>query len=393
MSETSLSQVIAKTGFKSIAERRRTINRILSVIQEKNDFLLLGHELPDEDCISSLVAMSLLIKKFNKKVTICLTENIPDHLSYLFNICTYNEIELIREGNTCGGVHDVIIVLDTPKPDMIAAPEYIKAQMKNASQIVMEIDHHLNADAACSGKPGYCLVAQATSTCELISFICFKLAQKKDVLEKFQISELFSRNLVLALLTGIIGDTHFGLILKKNRDIFFYNFFTRRFSIILEETVHKNSKNYTSMTDIFNSMQSLSPEERDLYRQILDQARYFGRTGYLYLNEEKSYELLKKTEYRLFVKVIKAATDFLAEKSGRLGLTVYFDTPDVSDLIQFRIRASRLVTDIDLRTIITDFSITDGGGHPGAVGFRLPKSQITDLDSYIKEILKKLEEI
>lgn len=179
MSDKTLSPVIAKNGFKTIAERNRTIDRILSIIREKNDFLLFGHELPDEDCISSLVAMSLLIKKFNKKVTVCLTENIPDQLSYLFNICTYNEIELIREGDTCVGFHDAIIVLDTPKPDMIAAPEYIRKQMKNPSQIVMEIDHHLNADAACSGKPGYCLVTRASSTCELISFICFKLAKKK----------------------------------------------------------------------------------------------------------------------------------------------------------------------------------------------------------------------
>lgn len=391
MSDKIQAEMIAKTGFKTIAEQNRTIDRILSVIREKNDFLLLGHELPDEDCISSLVAMALLIKKFNKKVTVCLTENIPDQLSYLFNICTYNEIELIREGDTCVGFHEAIIVLDTPKPDMIAAPEYIKNQMKNPSQIVMEIDHHLNADAACSGKLGYCLVARASSTCELISFICFKLAQKKDVLDEFQITELFSRNMVLSLLTGMIGDTHFGLILKKNRDIFFYNYFSRKFNKILEETVHKNSKNYRSMTDVFNSMQSLSLEERDLYRKLLNMARYQGRTGYICLNEQKSHEILQNTEYSLFVKIIKTATDFLSEKSGTLGLTVYYDAPEVSDLIQFRIRTSRLVTDKDLRTILLDFSISDGGGHPGAVGFRLPKSQITDLPAYVLNLLEKLE--
>ena len=42
-----------KQSFSSIAERNRTLERIFGYLQNGDDFLLLGHEQPDEDCISS----------------------------------------------------------------------------------------------------------------------------------------------------------------------------------------------------------------------------------------------------------------------------------------------------------------------------------------------------
>ncbi len=393
MTDTHPLSGTAKIGFASIAEKNRTIDRILAVLGEKNGFLLLGHELPDEDCISSLVSMALVIKKFHKNVSVCITDKIPDQLSYLVNICVYNQITLLRECDSLEHRPEAVIVLDTPKPDMIAAPPCAKKLIEDRAVRVIELDHHLSADAACTGDPGYCLVARATSTCELIALLCYKLSCKPELLEKHKIDELYSRNLVLSLLTGMIGDTRLGLTLKKNRDIFFYKHFTHRFSGILQSTVRKNSGNYSSMTDIFDTLQSLSPVELDLYRELLERAHYFGRTGYMVIPEEETAKYMAGVEYPTFVKVIKAVTDFLSEKSGTLGLTVYYDPPEVSDLIQFRVRISRRVTDIDLRKLLMDFSITDGGGHPGAIGFRFPRSQLPSLTDYLVTLLEKLETV
>ena len=213
------------------------------------------------------------------------------------------------------------------------------------------------------------------------------------MLKRFGITELFSRNLVLALLTGIIGDTRFGLTIKTNREQFFYKLFSNFLSNLLVKTHHKNSKNYSSMTDISNSIQSLTVEERDIYQMLLDHARYAGRTGYVVLDPEESLNILARIDYTVFVKVIKSVTDFLSEQSGIIGMTVYYDMPEVSDLIQFRIRASRNITGIELRSILLDFNIADGGGHPGAVGFRLKKSEVTDLHGYVKKILDKIDQL
>jgi nanoRNase/pAp phosphatase (c-di-AMP/oligoRNAs hydrolase) len=95
----------------------------------------------------------------------------------------------------------------------------------------------------------------------------------------------------------------------------------------------------------------------------------------------------------VFVKVIKAVTDFISEQSGTIGLTAYYEMPEVSNLIQFRIRASRNVTGIDLRTILLDLNINDGGGHPGAIGFRVQKNKISDFRGYVAHLLDRLEKI
>jgi diguanylate cyclase (GGDEF)-like protein len=382
-----------KHNIASIAERNRIIARILDVIQEKDAFLLLGHELPDEDCISSLVSMALLITKFGKRVTIYIRDQIPDQLSYLANICSYNKIPLVQGPSWESETPEAIFILDTPKPEMIALNDDIQKFIANGKIPIVEFDHHLSADAAYSGTQGYCFVMRASSTCEIIGFFCCKLSERPEVLAKYGITELFSRNIVLSMITGMIGDTKFGITMKTNRDAFFYKLFSEKFAMILRKAAHRNSGNYSSMHDIFKTMESFSFEEKDLYQKLLENAHYSGRTGYVVLDSEESQNYLSRTDYSLFVKVIKSVTDFLSEKSGTIGLTAYYDMNEVSDLVQFRIRTSREVSGIDLRGILLDFSITDGGGHPGAVGFRIKKSEIGDFAGYVKDLLKALETV
>ncbi len=382
-----------KHAFRSLRERQRTIEKILSLILERNRFVLLGHELPDEDCISSLVSMALILAKFRKDVTIFLRENIPDQLAYLMNICAYNGIPVIGDPDWDPAAPDVICILDTPKPDMIDMNDALRALVESGGCPLIEFDHHLSADAAWCGTPGLRLVDHATSTCELLALFSAKLTLMPGLLDREGVREMFSRNLVLSMLTGIIGDTRFGLTLKRDRDVFFYNFYTNHFAQILRESFHKNSGNYSSMDDIFKSLQSLSVEEKDLYQALLDHSRYEGSLGLVVLDKEESLNFLNRVDYSLFVKVVKSVTDFLAEKSGTFGLTAYYDRPEVGERIQFRIRVSREVSGIDLRSILLDLEITDGGGHPGAIGFRVPTSALTDLMPFVDNLRKRLADL
>lgn len=382
-----------KYAFKTLKERQRTIARILDLVRERSRFVLLGHELPDEDCISSLVSMALLLLKFGKDVTIYLREAVPNQLAYLMNICQYNGIPVIGDQDWKPGHPEVFCILDTPKPDMVDMNDHIRELITSGMYPIIEFDHHLSADAAWCGSEGYRLVDHATSTCELLALFGAKLTLMPKMLKEEGIDEIFSRNLVLAMLTGIIGDTRFGLTLKKNRDIFFYNFFTGRFTRILRESFHKNSGNYSNMDDIFKSLQSLTVEEKDLYQSLLDHTRYEAKVGLLMLDEEESWNYLHRVDYSLFVKVIKSVTDFLAEKSGTYGLTAYYDLPEVADRVQFRIRVSRDVSGIDLRSLLRDLDISDGGGHPGAIGFRVPITAVPSLPAFVASLCDRLESL
>ncbi|MBN1616370.1 MAG: phosphoesterase [Spirochaetales bacterium] len=381
---------IRKQALPTIAESNRTVARILDLLQQKDTFLLLGHEFPDEDCVASLVSMALIIHKCGKKVSLYLQNEIPGQLSFLAGICAYNKIPLLQGDDKPAEHPQVIGILDTPKPDMIALNSAISGYLASPDIPIFEFDHHLSADAQYSGRPGLCLVNRASSTCELIGFFCAKLSRRPDILATLGIRNLYSRNLVLSLLTGMIADTKFGITLKTDRDRFFYNYFTNRFASILRDSNYKNSGNYSSLTDIFKSIQLLTVNERDVYLRLLSHTKVLGKVAYIALDYENSHNYLTRLEPGLFVKVIKSVTDELCDKSEGIGLTAYYDMSETSDLIQFRIRTSKSITNIDLRTILTEFSITDGGGHPGAIGFRIPKNQVSDIHTYIIPLLERL---
>lgn len=382
-----------KKAFSTIAQRQRVFANIIDCIRANDTFLLLGHELPDEDCIASLVSMALLLIKCGKKPCLFLRDTIPEQLSYLLNICTYNHIPCIQDEYWEGKPPDAIFVLDTPKPEMIAAIPDIHAFIADPSIPVAEIDHHLSADAAYTGDSELCMVTRATSTCELIALMVTKISTRPELCREFGIADLFSRNLVLAMLTGIIGDTQFGLTIRNRRDRGFYTFYTNRFGTILRESHYKNSGNYASMQDIFKTLESLSSEEKELYQKLLQFARYSGNTGYIVLDQKTSRQILSTIEYSFFVKVIKSLTDFLSEKSGVFGMTAYYEQGEGDPLVQFRIRTSRDVGTVDLRTILADFNITDGGGHPGAIGFRISADDIPDLSGYVTALLDKIKSL
>ncbi len=382
-----------KNSHMTIAERNRTISRILTLIQTKNVFLLIGHEFPDEDCIASLVSLALFIRKFSKHPIIYIRDQVQEQLSYLLDICAFNKIKVCRGVMDSCARPDAVFVLDTPKPEMVAGNSQTSRFIEDPSIPKAEIDHHFSADAAYSGDEGLCLVSRASSTCELIGYMACKLQNDPSLQGSFDIPDLFSRNLVLSILTGMIGDSKGGIIGRSRRDAFFHEMFLRRFGELLRKQMHKNSMNFRSIDDIFATIQSLSVEEKDLYEHLMQKARFVDRVGCVSLDEHESQNFLSRVDYSVFVNVIKTVTDELCEQSGAIGLTAYYEHPDVSNLVQFRIRASRSAQGIDLRAILDRLGIKDGGGHPGAIGFRVPKAQIRDFPAFVVSVLEALRSL
>lgn len=72
-----------KKNIETIHEKNHIINSIFDAIESRNSFLILGHKNPDEDCISSMVAIALLLSKFNKSVELYLSDEVHEH----FQVC------------------------------------------------------------------------------------------------------------------------------------------------------------------------------------------------------------------------------------------------------------------------------------------------------------------
>jgi single-stranded DNA-specific DHH superfamily exonuclease len=91
------------------------------------------------------------------------------------------------------------------------------------------------------------------------------------------------------------------------------------------------------------------------------------------------------------VSTARVVADRLAESSGKLGLVAYYDNPEHSDLVQFRLRRAGAWKKYDLRGLLERFAIENGGGHEGAIGFRMPRSEIPDFQAYVATLLQGIE--
>ncbi|MDC7233765.1 MAG: diguanylate cyclase [Spirochaetales bacterium] len=385
---------LGKRSFTSIRKRNQVIANILDAIDQRDSFLVTGHKNPDEDCISSMIAMALLLNKFSKSASILIPEKINENYQYLINICRYNAIQVLY--NTAEIPHKIstVFIMDTPKPGMQEDFPGKEEIFGNQRILKIEVDHHLEADSRCSGDKGYCLVDEASSASELVGMLVFKLKNRKDLTEKYNLQELFSRNLVLAILTGIIGDSKMGKYLKTRRERWFYKLFSTMFSELLTNITRKNSSNFSTMDEVFEGLQQLSRQEDACFQGMMKQkVEISDKIGTVIIPRDVIEEMRKLYDHETIVTVARYTADSLAEHSRLLSLVAYYDDQQDSDLIQFRIRRSQSYKDLDLRLILEEFNIENGGGHPGAIGFRFPKDQISNLTDYVESLIPGIEKL
>jgi nanoRNase/pAp phosphatase (c-di-AMP/oligoRNAs hydrolase) len=379
-----------KTAIASNRVKNRIIDNIIDAIATRQGFLLLGHKTPDEDCIASMVAFALLVAKFSKHTCIYLGKQIHEHFQYLLNICTYNSIPILYQDDPLCAPIDTVVLFDTAKPSMIEANALVRGVAEDESTVRIEIDHHIGSDSDYFGQDRYCLVTEASSSGELVGQILLRLKENKRLLKRFQINDLASRNIVLAILTGIIGDSKMGMYLKSEREKEYYRVFSAMFNEMLAKKTTRRT-NFSDMQQVFQEIQRLSRNEEKCFNYFIERKRFSSKIGYVVLGQRDIAGLSREFDNDTIVSVARGVADILAEESKWLGLVCYTDSPEQSDLIQFRLRRSHQYKAIDLRTVLKAFSISNGGGHQGAIGFRIPKSEIDDLEDYVNTLIQGIE--
>jgi nanoRNase/pAp phosphatase (c-di-AMP/oligoRNAs hydrolase) len=379
-----------KSDIPTIARKNAIVDNIIDAIVHRDNFLVLGHQNPDEDCIASMIAIALLLTKFSKKVRLFASDQLHEHFGYLLNICKYNSIGIARTSRQVGVGVDTIFICDTPKPSMVSYSDEIAAMFHRDDIIRIEIDHHLQADSEYIGDPDYSLVTEASSASELVGFIALKLQNRPELLQKHQVVDLLSRNFVLAVLTGIIGDTKMGKYIKSSKERRFYEIFSSLFNELLLRKTSKGS-NFSNKDEVFREIHRLSTREEECFHYMMDRKRFSESVGYTILGKAEMQHLESKYDRDTIISVARATADALAEESGILSLVVYYDAANGHDLVQFRARRSQEFKKLDLRVILDIFHIENGGGHQGAIGFRLDASQVTDIDEYVDKLISGIE--
>ena len=377
-----------KRVIESIHKKNSIALKVIERLCTAEGFLMLGHENPDEDCIAAMVSFGLLASKFEKRAAIYVTGKLQEQHNYLLDICQHNMIDVYRDKDAEIRRIDTMVVCDTPKPSMVAYPESAKSIVEDPDIVTIEFDHHIAADSEYIGDPEYALVTEASSACELVGYIALKLCNHPAILEQFHIKELLSRNLVLAILTGIIGDSKMGKFLKSRRERRFYAIFTGLFNDLLTAKTNR-STNYSNKDEVFNELIRLSDVEEACFSFLMSRADERGPVAYVVLDESTSKTLFTQFELETVVSVSRSVADALAERSTKLSMTGYYDTSDSGEnLVQFRVRRSQGFKWYDVRRIIDLFEIKNGGGHEGAIGFRFDRAEVGDIVEFADRLLE-----
>jgi hypothetical protein len=114
--------------------------------------------------------------------------------------------------------------------------------------------------------------------------------------------------------------------------------------------------------------------------------------GYAFLGDRDSARLNREFDRDTVIAAARSVADSLAEQSGWLGLVCYCDPPGDAQLVQFRLRRSRRYKSYDLRQVLELFGFKDGGGHEGAIGFRLPRGEVPSLPDYVLNLVRGIDE-
>lgn len=382
-----------KTRIRNRRTRRALVNRFIDTLENRRSFLITGHSNPDEDCVASMTACALLLGKFHRPSVIVLGRECWKKFPYLLAICDYNSIPVAGSPDEIGSGFDTIVVVDTPKPDMMEFRDTLLPLMKNTGTIVMELDHHLGSDGEYIGDPEYRFVDEASSTCELIAYLAVMIFRKRSLIGRCNLGDLFTRNFVLAVITGIVGDSKMGQYLKSRRKKRYYRRFSHLFNRMLIEKTNKGSGNLSNMEEILGELEKLSKEEQECCKFFNANKHARPSISWIALDEQATRSLLESFEIEVIVSVAKYTADVMADESGMVSLVAYYDHPARSNSIQFRMRRSRYYKQVDLRKVVEQLGIKDGGGHKGAVGFRVPKNQVSNFSDFVENIISRIVEI
>ncbi|MDR0708496.1 MAG: DHH family phosphoesterase [Spirochaetaceae bacterium] len=382
-----------KQEIATIAEKNRIAANIIGEIERLDTFILVGHQNPDTDCIASLAAIGLLLRRADKDAVIYLPGPVNEHFNYLLAICKYNGIILLYGGDEIPTYLERadpdtkgLFLLDTPKPEMFSWNGPIEKMFKNPAIRKIEIDHHVQTDAVYAGDQGFCLVTEASSTCELIGYLVIKMMKKKNWHKK---EDAFFQNISLAILTGIVGDSSMGKYLKNKKEKMYYNLFSNSFDRYLEERTQKSVKKM-SAENSFDMLQTFSVRDKKCFDRIMNATIETGALFYTGLGKTESEEFFDSYGNDRMVMVTKVAADTLAENSGKLGLVAYYDASKPGGLVEFRLRRGSKYNALDLRKVLKKLKLDNGGGHPGAIGFRIPGENIADLGKFLAGLAEEI---
>ncbi len=377
------------------------LSQAIDLINSSNCFLFSGDI--DPDSVGSMLSLSLYLNQLDKKVFLIIPETLGDNLDFFEKIFLYNSICILRNKEEIESIKDqieTVIFCDTANTKLVPFYPFLAECILSKKPKVLEIDHHFGADSEELTDYGIKLFRNANANTEIIGTILEMLhSENPEGPNPFS-----QRNIILGLITGMLGDTVGGKVIHYKED---YNYWMDKLGEQLKIITRwrdtdgkrgedsKTSK-FGDPKQILDYLNRLTKDQEGCFNLLNSRIEIKGKMGFLNLLPSTYQEVkgtCQKFESDWFVDIMNFLVNAVPEKSGHAGILVFEGkNAEGKDCIFIKIRRAVDFSGVDLRTgedkikeLFGDLYM-GGGGHAGAVSFR-----IHSLEE--KELLARLENI
>lgn len=381
------------------------LEQAASLIQSNRTFLFSADL--DPDSVGSMVSLSLYLRMMGKQVYIVISNSLGENLNHLEKMIEYNNIHTLRNADEIAGVKDVVdavIFCDTANTKLVPFFPFISEHLLSQDIPVIEIDHHFGADSEKLAAQAVTLYQHANATTEITGELLKKIHQKNpDLPHPFN-----QRNIVISILTGILGDTMGGRVVSQKQS---YVQWVGTLGNKLKRNTRWRKPNgvrpgddkktkFGSPQQIQEYLTRLSREQEVCIHALKKRMVADGDVESLnLLNSSYSEvkEFCRPFDSPWFAYILGFLLSQIPDStpsSTKVGF-IYFHGKNAEDkdCIYIKMRRSGHYSGIDLRTTechlrnIFQDKYMGGGGHPGAVSFRVHSHNETEFLENFEQVV------
>jgi len=377
------------------------VDEAVSLIKRSQSFLFCGDI--DPDSVGSMLALALYLRLLKKQAYLVISEGLSDNLDYMRHILEYNSVTILQKAEDICAVRekiDTVIFCDTANTKLVPHYPVIRESILSRKLPVIEIDHHFGADSEELTSNGIKLFRKANANTEIIGELLEKLSGGREGAPQ----PFNHRNIVIGLITGLLGDTVGGKVVHDQESYDHWmslleaqlQKYTRWRESAPDRLPDNKGEKFGTTSSILAYLNKLSDEQNACLVTLKDRITVDGGLGFLNIMNS-TYSQVKDVcqpyDSDGFVDILGFLMNIVPEESGKAGLVCYHGkNAERKNCIFIKLRRAVDYDGFDLRRAEDEIKkafedmYMGGGGHPGAVSFR-----IQPLDE--NEFLAKLEPV